>query len=113
MNQLPIDWNVDQRTLAVAPSAHVEARETSALAALENAALGRRANQNTRLLLLIRAAGEQGISDLELHRATGFPRASICARRGFDLKTLIEPAAGRYIDPLSHRSHTRWKLRTA
>lgn len=114
MSQLPIDFTgpfaFDPSSMAIAPSGHREARETSALAAIENTTTSRRANQNTKLLLLIRAAGEQGISDLELHRTTGFPRATICARRGFDLKTLIEPA-GRHIDDFTKRSYTRWRLK--
>lgn len=97
----------DPQSLVVAPSAHPAARETSALAAVEN--VSRRATQCTRLLLLIRAAGSQGISDLEMHRATGFPRATICARRGWDMRSLLEPA-GRYTDPLTHRSYCRWRV---
>lgn len=97
--------------MAVAPSPHRQAKETSAIAAIENAQTKRKADQNTRILLLIRAAGEQGISDIELHRATGIPRASICARRGYDLRTLIKPATERYVDPVTHRPHTRWKLK--
>lgn len=117
MKQTPIDFtgpqSFDPTAMAIAPSAHVEARETSALAAIENAQTSRKAIQNTRILSLIKAAGEQGISDIELNRATGIPRSSICARRGYDLRTLIEPAAKRYTDPKSHRSFTRWKLRVA
>jgi hypothetical protein len=107
----PCDF--DPRSACIAPSKDQEARETSALAAIENTATGRRAKQNATLLTLIRAAGEQGISDIELARATGFPRASICARRGWDLRSLIEPAAARYIDPVSKRGFTRWKLKAA
>lgn len=113
-NQLALSFTnaqpFDARAMAVAPSPHREARETSALAAIENAQTSRKAIQCARVLDLIRAAGEQGISDIELHRATGFSRASICARRGFDLRTLLEPA-GRYVDPTSKRSYTRWRLK--
>lgn len=105
-------FQFDPTSMAIAPSKDRQARETSALAAIENTATSRRANQNTKLLLLIRAAGEQGISDIELHRATGFPRATICARRGWDLKSLIEPA-GRYTDDRTHRSYTRWRVKGA
>ncbi len=116
MNQAHLDFTApaafDPKASCVAPSSHLEARETSALAAIENAQLGRKAKQNAIILKMIREAGAAGISDKELHRATGIPRASICARRGYDLKTLIEPADGRYIDPISNRSFTRWKLRS-
>lgn len=114
MKQAAIDFSsplpFDPSAACVAPSEHLEARETSALAAIENAQTGRKAIQNTKILNLIRAAGEQGISDIEIHRATGYPRASICARRGYDLRTLIEPA-GRYIDPKTKRSYTRWRVK--
>lgn len=116
MKQSSIDFTgsqgFDPRAMAVAPSPHVQARETSALAAIENATTSRKAKQCTAILLLIRAAGELGISDIELHRATGFPRSSICARRGYDLRTLIEPAAERYTDPKSKRTFTRWRLKS-
>lgn len=63
MKQAQIDFSgafhFDPRSSAVAPSPHVEARETSALAAIENAQTSRKAIQNTRILLLIKAAGEQ------------------------------------------------------
>lgn len=94
--------------MAIAPSPHPQARETSAMAANEN--LSRRAIQNARILALLTEAGERGLSDLELHRMTGIPRASICARRGFDLRTLLEPC-GRYTDPTTKRSYTRWRVR--
>ena len=114
MSQQPLDFTgafqFDPTAMAIAPSPHPEAKETSALAAIENAQTSRKAVQNTRILSLIRAAGDTGISDLELHRATGYPRSSICARRGYDLKTLIEPA-GRYQDAHTKRSYTRWRLR--
>lgn len=113
--QQPLDFTgpfqFDPKAMAVAPSEHLEARETSALAAIENATMHRKAIQNTRILDLIRAAGEQGISDIEIYRATGYPRSSICARRGYDLRTLIEPAAERYQDPTSKRTFTRWRIR--
>lgn len=103
-------FQFDPRAMAIAPSPHVEARETSALAAIENAATGRKAAQCTKILLLLRAAGSIGMSDIELQRATGYPRASICARRGFDLKSLIEPAATRHQH--GRRTLTRWKLKS-
>lgn len=114
MRQSPLDFTAvqpfDPSSMAIAPSPHREAKETSALAAIENTATSRRGKQNARILSLLRAAGSIGMADIELHRATGFPRASICARRGFDLKSLIEPA-GRYVDPKTKRSHCRWRLR--
>lgn len=99
----------DASSLAIAPSVSPQARETSALAA--NANLSRRATQTARVLSIIRHAGEQGISDLELQRATGYSRQTICARRGWDLRSLIEPAAKRYEDPVSKRTFTRWRLK--
>lgn len=116
MSQLPIDFTssqpFDPTAMAIAPSPHREARETSALAAIENAQSGRKAAQNTKILLLLRAAGAIGMSHFELRRATGYSRQTICARMGWDLKTLIEPA-GRYKDPESIKSVTRWKLKGA
>lgn len=100
----------DPRAVAVAPSEHVEARETSALAAVENMTSGRKATQAARILDLIRASGERGISDEELRKATGYKIQSICARRGFDLKSLIEPA-GRYKDEMTKQSYTRWRVK--
>lgn len=102
-------FQFDPKAMAVAPSEHREARETSALAAMENAAMGRKANQNARILALLKAAGEIGLSDIEIHRATGYPRQTICLRR-FDLKSLLEPA-GRYQDAHTKRQYTRWKLK--
>lgn len=99
----------DPRAMAVAPSEHLEARETSALAAIENATLGRKANQNARILALLKSAGDVGLSDIELHRATGYPRQTICLRR-FDLKSLLEPA-GRYQDEHTKRQYTRWRVK--
>lgn len=115
MKQSALDFTApfqfDPRAMAVAPSEHREARETSALAAIENAALGRKANQNARILALLNAAGKVGLSDLELHRATGYPRSTICARRGFDLKSLIEAAPTRHQDDYTKRSYTRWRVK--
>lgn len=115
MKQPPLNFETpfqfDPSAMAIAPSSHAEARETSALAAIENAQLGRKANQNARILSLLRAAGELGMSDPEIAKATGYPRATICARRGFDLKSLIEPAATRYTKPGSKTTYTRWKLK--
>lgn len=102
-------FQFDPKAMAVAPSEHREARETSALAAMENAAMGRKANQNARILSLLKAAGDVGLSDLELHRATGYPRQSICGRR-HDLRSLLEPS-GRYTDPTTKRSYTRWRVK--
>src|SRR3990167_9656844 len=83
----------DAHAVTIAPSSHPAARETSGLAAAEN--LPRKATQNARILALITAAGETGISDPELQRCTGYLRQSICARRG-DLQSLITAAEGRY-----------------
>lgn len=103
----PFEW--DAQSMAIAPSPHPQARETSALAANEN--LSRRASQTARLLSIIKNAGDEGISDIELQRATGFSRATICARRGWDLRTVLT-VAGRYTDPNTKRSYTRWKVKS-
>lgn len=86
-------FNFDPQALIIAPSVYPQARETSALAAVAN--LERRATQNTRVLVVIRAAGEAGLSDPEIQRLTGFERSTICLRR-HDLRSLLEPAARRY-----------------
>lgn len=99
----------DPQSMAIAPSPHPQARETSALAANEN--LSRRATQTARLLSIIKNAGDEGISDIELQRATGYGRPTICARRGWDLRTVLEPA-GRYTDSITKRSYTRWKVKS-
>lgn len=113
-NQLALSFTqtqpFDPTLMAIAPSKDATARETSALAAIENTSTSRRAKQCAAILTLIKAAGEQGISDIEIARATGYPRSSICARRGWDLRTLLTPAAKRYEDPVSKRTFTRWKL---
>jgi len=94
----------DPHGLTIAPSVSPAARETSALAAVEN--LPRKATQCETVLRLITAAGETGISDLELQRASGMLRSSLCARRR-DLASLIEPAGTRYT---AHgRSYCRWR----
>lgn len=101
----------DPQSLAVAPSKDLAARETSALAAMENAASGRKATQNARILALLTAAGAHGLSHIELHRLTGYPRASICARMGFDLRPLVE-SCGRHQDAATGSTFTRWRIKT-
>lgn len=96
----------DPQALTIAPSRYPAARQTSALAAVAN--LPRKATQNYHILNLITAAGETGISDLELHRATGYLRQTICVRR-YDLRSQILPADGRYTDPQTLRTYQRWK----
>lgn len=87
MNQPGFDF--DAKTLTVAPSPFLEARETSALAAVD--AQGIRGTQNTTLLALITAAGESGLSDPEIAAATGWSRQTICIRR-FDLRGFLVPS---------------------
>lgn len=101
-----LDQDFDPQSCTIAPSQFPQARETSALAAVEN--LPRRANQNTRILALITAAGETGISDLELQRCTGFLRSTICARRG-DLASFITAADSRYHPTDRTQTYTRWR----
>lgn len=116
-NQLALAFTTvqpfDPRSMAIAPSEHCEARETSAIAAIENAQMGRKAKQVSRILELLKAAGDEGLSDPEISKATGYSRQTVCARRGWDLRSLIEPAATRYTMPGSNRPCQRWKLRTA
>jgi hypothetical protein len=107
MTQLGIDF--DLATLTVAPSPTIAAKQTSAWAALAN--LPRRGTQCAILLELITAAGERGLSDEELHRASGIKRQSICARRK-DLGSLITAAARR--DETSGQTPmTCWRRQTA
>lgn len=99
----------DPKAVTIAPSRHVQARETSALAALVN--LPKKGTQNEMILGLITAAGNRGLSDLELHTMTGIRRQSICARRR-DLGELIEPAADRHTDNNTGISYTRWRRKS-
>lgn len=111
MQQLSMDWGglFAAEALTVAPSAHVTARETSALAAVANSPA--RASQNARVLELLTAAGDAGLSDHELHVMTGYSRQTICVRR-FDLRDLLTPAARRATSP-SGRTMTCWRRKTA
>lgn len=72
--------------------------------------VGQRATQNATILRLITEAGDAGLSDHELHVMTGYGRATICARRGFDLAPLLEPAVRRALSP-SGRPMTCWRRR--
>jgi hypothetical protein len=98
----------DPKSVTVAPSRHVQSRQTSAAAALAN--LPRKGSQNEMVLGLITDAGDRGLSDRELHQMTGISRQTLCVRR-FDLKELIEPADTRDQDPITHRQFTRWRRR--
>ena len=111
MTQQRLDWSaVEPSALVVAPSVHPQARETSAIAAVINAP--DRATQSARILRLITEAGEVGMSDCEIERATGYSRATICARRGFDLRPFLVPASRRDVSP-SGRPLTCWRRKTA
>lgn len=105
--QFALDF--DQAALTVAPSPFIEARETSALAAVEN--LPHRATQNARVLDLITLAGDAGMSDAEIQSATGYSRQTICLRR-HDLRAFLVPAARRAVSPFG-RSMTCWRRRKA
>ena len=102
-------FDFDAATLTVAPSAFLEARETSALAAVEN--LPHRATQNARILALITAAGDAGLSDAEIQQATGYCRATICARRG-DLRAFLTAGQRRAVSPYG-KAMTTWRRKTA
>lgn len=105
--QLALDF--DQAALTVAPSPFLEARETSALAAVANLPL--RTTQNTQVLALISAAGADGMSDAEIQAATGLPRQTICLRR-HDLRAFLTPAVRRAQSPYG-RAMTCWRRKTA
>lgn len=108
-SQLALDWNaVDPSVLVVAPSVYPQALETSAIAAVANAK--DRATQNDRILRLVTAAGAAGMSDHELHVTTGYSRATICARRGFDLAPFLVPGTRRATSPAG-RPMTTWVRR--
>lgn len=101
-----IDMDFDAATLTVAPSPTPTARQTSAWAALAN--LPRRGTQCAILLDLITAAGDDGMSDEELNRASGIKRQSICARRR-DLSPFIMAALRR--DTAHGTPMTCWRRR--
>jgi hypothetical protein len=105
--QLGIDW--DAASLTVAPSRHLAARETSALAAAAN--LPRRGTQCAQVLELITQAGDVGMSDEELRQASGLLRQTICARRR-DLAVFLTKADRRHERP-GQTSMTRWRRKTA
>ena len=73
----------------VAPSPFLEARHTSAQAAV--AAAPAKARKSAELLRLVTLAGTDGLSDPEIERATGFPRQTICSVRN-SVRHLLWPA---------------------
>lgn len=99
----------DPKALTIAPSSHAAARETSALAAAENAP--HRTSQNAQLLRLITEAGDLGMSDPEIQKATGWERASICLRR-HDLAAFLTPATRRSLSDKG-RWCVCWRRKTA
>ncbi len=107
MTQQPFDF--DQAALTVAPSPFIEARETSALAAVAN--VPHRSRQNEQVLALITAAGADGMSDAEIQQATGLPRQTICLRR-YDLRAFLTAARRRAVSPFG-RAMTCWRRKTA
>lgn len=107
MPQPRLDFSTpwDPNAFTVAPSGCPQARETSALAAVQNAPI--RGSQNVQLMQLLEAAGEVGLSDLEIQQRTGWKRQTICVRR-FDLRSRLEPATTRHEQ--NGRSYTRWRV---
>lgn len=103
MNQFPLDFSA--KAVTVAPSAFPQARETSALAAIQVQPI--RGQRNLLLLQLLKEAGELGLSDIEIQRLTGWPRQTICVRR-FDCRSRIVPAETRY--EVNGRKYTKWRL---
>lgn len=73
--------------------------------------LPHRATQSARILALVTATGDAGMSDGEIAAATGYSRATICARRGFDLRAFLKPGARRAQSP-SGRPMTTWVRRS-
>jgi hypothetical protein len=107
--QRALDWSTDVNVaLVIAPSRFSAARETSALAGA--AAQPTRGDRNAQLLALITAAGEDGMSDPEIERATGWSRQSICIRR-FDLRGFLVPSTRRAKSP-SGRVCICWRRAT-
>lgn len=102
-SQLTIAFDFDD--LTVAPSIYPQARETSALAAIQIQPI--RGERNLLLLQLLNEAGEIGLSDPEIVQLTGWCRAGTCARR-FDCRSRIGPAATRF--EANGRKYQRWKL---
>ena len=94
------------KALIVAPSKHAQARETSALSAVENST--RAVTQNLRLLEILKKVGDEGIADPVIRRITKWERQTICARRA-DVGTT--PAATRWTNRHG-RSYCRWRLMT-
>jgi hypothetical protein len=108
--QLALDWNaIDPSGLVVAPSVYPQARETSAIAGVM--AGKERSADNARLLALITAAGETGMSDQEIREATGWERQTICLRR-FDLRRFLIPGSRR-AKSLSGRPMCTWRRRNS
>lgn len=105
--QIGLDFTVDVNALVVAPSQYPQARETSALAAVS--AQKTRSADNVRVLAVITAAGDQGMSDEEIRQATGLSRQSICLRR-FDLRAFLIPATRRAKSPAG-KAMTCWRRR--
>lgn len=103
MTQVPLDFAPS--SLTVAPSSFPQSRETSALAAIAIQPI--RGERNLLLLKLLREAGEQGLSDIEIQNLTGWKRQTICVRR-FDCRSQITVAATRH--QANGRFYTRWKL---
>lgn len=103
-----LDFDADPSTLTVAPSVYPQARETSALAAVQ--AQPRRGSQNRELMALLRVAGDVGLSDIEIQQRTGWKRQTICLRR-FDCRSQLEPAPTRHVE--QKRQYTRWRLTNA
>ena len=94
----------DPHMSVVAPSVHVAARETSALAAVAQQPV--RGKQNAELLALIAAAGDAGMSDREIQQATGWLRQTICVRR-FDCRAFLTAADRR--DTTGKTAMTCWR----
>lgn len=100
-----VDFDFDAKHITVANSIFPQARETSALAAIQVQPI--RGERNLLLLQLLNQAGETGLSDLEIQRLTGWPRQTICVRR-FDCRSRIVPASTRH--EANGRTYTRWRL---
>lgn len=96
----------DPTYLVVAPSKDLAAKETSAIAAVQ--AQPKRLSKNAQLMILMRAAGEVGLSDPEIQQRTGWERHVIPLRR-FDCRSQLEVAPTR--DVQHGQPYTRWRVK--
>lgn len=112
--QTGFDWSgVTHRpvTVTAARSHHLLASHHSAMAGLEAAKSA--ANKAAKLLQLITAAGDAGMSDHEIHLATRWPRQTICGVRN-SVRIFLTAGARRGQSPYNPKlGMTCWVLADA